>query len=65
MERYSGSQEDRRKSPNAFVLNFFGHSGNLVGRGHKVEPAAMKVDGIDEVSFVTKAASGVFDPLNL
>jgi hypothetical protein len=39
-------------------------SGNLVGGWHKVEAAAMEVDGGDEVFGATKSTGGIFDPLN-
>ena len=49
------------------LLNVFliGSSGILVGSGHKVEAAAVEVDGGFEVGFVAKAPSRVLDPLNL
>ena len=45
--------------------SIFGSSGILVGSGHKVEAAAVEVDGGFEVGFVAKAPSRVLDPLNL
>src|SRR6266702_4251270 len=37
----------------------------LVGGGGHIETSRMKVNGIFKVRFVSKATSGVFDPLNL
>jgi hypothetical protein len=42
-----------------------GHSGYLVGGGHKVTSAAMEVDGGDEVPRMAKAPGRVLDLLNL
>ena len=42
----------------------YGHSGNLVGGGHKIETAAVKIDGRNEVLRIAESAGCVLYPLN-
>ena len=48
-----------------FIVLKSGHSGILVGRGHKVEATAVEVNGCYEVIFVAETACRVLNPLNL
>jgi hypothetical protein len=47
------------------LLYNFGHSGNSVGSGHKIEAAAVKVDGGNEVLRIAESAGCVLHPLDL
>ena len=54
-----------KKTPLERGKYYFRHSGNLVGSGHKVETAAVKIDCGNEVLRIAESAGCVLHPLNL